>query len=297
VNGLLSGFTGDGAKTVIPATAMAKVSMRLVPDQLPDKVAEQFEAYLKKVAPRTVSVTLTRMHGGRPWMTGFDNPFVQAAGRAIEQGFGKAPVFNREGGSIPVVSTFEEALGVPSVLFGVGCPTKTPRAEREARSGQLPRRDHRLGVPLRRGRQAAVRDPVPALAAFYGPLAQPPADPFGAYVWEVLGMKTTPARRDSALSALRRVPAMTPDSMRKLGRGKLEGIVRLCGPFVDERLSALETGIDVFRRRRNLQEQLQGPLRGAWLAVQDLPHVGGRRRRGAFCSSRRLTSSCPSRQR
>jgi len=119
-----------------------------------------------------------------------------------------------------------------------------------------------------------VKDPVPALAAFYGPLAQPPADPFGAYVWEVLGMKTTPARRDSALSALRRVPAMTPDSMRKLGRGKLEVIVRLCGPFVDERLSALETGIDVFRRRRNLQEQLQGPLRGAWLAVQDLPHVG-----------------------
>ena len=61
--------------------------------------------------------------------------------------------------------------------------------------------------------------------------------------------------------------------MRKLGRGKLEGIVRLCGPFVDERLSALETGIDVFRRRRNLQEQLQGPLRGAWLAVRT-PRVG-----------------------
>src|SRR6187397_2720163 len=131
VNGLLSGFTGDGARTVIPATAMAKVSMRLVPDQLPDKVAEQFEAYLKKVAPRTVSVTLTRMHGGRPWMTGFDNPFVQAAGRAIEQGFGKAPVFNREGGSIPVVSTFEEALGVPSVLFGVGLPDENAHAPNE----------------------------------------------------------------------------------------------------------------------------------------------------------------------
>ena len=131
VNGLLSGFTGDGAKTVIPATAMAKVSMRLVPDQLPDKVADQFEAYLKKVAPRTVSVTLTRMHGGRPWMTGFDNPFVQAAGRAIEQGFGKAPVFNREGGSIPVVSTFEEALGVPSVLFGVGLPDENAHAPNE----------------------------------------------------------------------------------------------------------------------------------------------------------------------
>ena len=105
VNGLLAGFTGEGAKTVIPATAMAKVSMRLVPDQDPDKVADLFEAYLKKVAPKTVEVKLTRMHGGKPWMTEFDNRYVQAAARAIERGFGKAPVFNREGGSIPVVST------------------------------------------------------------------------------------------------------------------------------------------------------------------------------------------------
>jgi len=128
VNGLLSGFTGDGAKTVIPATAMAKVSMRLVPDQLPDKIAELFEAYLKKVSPKTVDVKLTRMHGGKPWMAAFDNPYVQAAGRAIEQGFGKSPVFNREGGSIPVVSTFQEVLGVPSVLFGVGLPDENAHA-------------------------------------------------------------------------------------------------------------------------------------------------------------------------
>ena len=131
VNGLLSGFTGDGAKTVIPATAMAKVSMRLVPDQTPDKVADLFEAYLKKVAPKTVQVTLTRMHGGKAWMAAFDNPFVQAAGRAIEQGFGRAPVFNREGGSIPVVSTFQEELGVPSVLFGIGLPDENAHAPNE----------------------------------------------------------------------------------------------------------------------------------------------------------------------
>jgi len=131
VNGLLSGFTGDGAKTVIPATAMAKVSMRLVPDQLPDKIAELFEAYLKKVSPKTVDVKLTRMHGGKPWMAAFDNPYVQAAGRAIEQGFGKSPVFNREGGSIPVVSTFQEMLGVPSVLFGVGLPDENAHAPNE----------------------------------------------------------------------------------------------------------------------------------------------------------------------
>ena len=92
VNGLLSGFTGEGAKTVIPARAMAKVSMRLVPDQEPDKVEKLFEEYLQKIAPKTVDVKVTRIHGGRPWITDYHNPYVQAAGRAIEKGFGKTPV-------------------------------------------------------------------------------------------------------------------------------------------------------------------------------------------------------------
>ncbi|MEX1129327.1 MAG: dipeptidase [Vicinamibacterales bacterium] len=131
VNGILGGFTGEGAKTVIPAVAMAKVSMRLVPNQDPDRIAELFEAYVKKIAPKTVEVTVTRMHGGKPWMTDFDNPFVQAAGRAIEKGFGKTPVFNREGGSIPVVATFQEILGLPSVLFGVGLPDENAHAPNE----------------------------------------------------------------------------------------------------------------------------------------------------------------------
>ena len=131
VNGLLSGFTGDGAKTVIPAVAMAKVSMRLVPDQDPGRIADLFEAHLRKVTPPTVELTVTRMHGGQPWMTEFDNPFVQAAGRAIEQGFGRRPVFNREGGSIPVVATFQEVLGLPSVLFGVGLPDENAHAPNE----------------------------------------------------------------------------------------------------------------------------------------------------------------------
>ena len=98
VNGLLSGFTGEGAKTVLPAVAMAKVSMRLVPDQHPDKIADSFEAYLRKIAPKSVEMKMTRMHGGKPWMASFDNPFVRAAGRAIERGFGKPPLFVREGG-------------------------------------------------------------------------------------------------------------------------------------------------------------------------------------------------------
>jgi acetylornithine deacetylase/succinyl-diaminopimelate desuccinylase-like protein len=131
VNGLLSGFTGEGAKTVLPATAMAKVSMRLVPDQNPDTIAAQFEQYVKKVCPKTVELQVTRMHGGKPWMTAFDNKYVRAAGRAIERGFGTSPVFNREGGSIPVVSTFQEELGLPSVLFGVGLPDENAHAPNE----------------------------------------------------------------------------------------------------------------------------------------------------------------------
>ena len=128
---MLSGFTGEGAKTVIPATAMAKISMRLVPDQDPDKIAGLFEAYLAKIVPKTVQYKLTRMHGGKPWMTDFDNRYVQAAARSIERGFGKVPVFTREGGSIPVVSTFQQELGVPSVLFGVGLPDENAHAPNE----------------------------------------------------------------------------------------------------------------------------------------------------------------------
>ena len=131
VNGLLSGFTGEGAKTVLPAVAMAKVSMRLVPNQSPDKIAALFEDYVAKTAPKSVEVKVTRMHGGKPWMASFDNKYIQAAGRAIEHGFGRAPVFTREGGSIPVVATFQEVLGLPSVLFGVGLPDENAHAPNE----------------------------------------------------------------------------------------------------------------------------------------------------------------------
>jgi acetylornithine deacetylase/succinyl-diaminopimelate desuccinylase-like protein len=131
VNGLLSGFTGEGPKTVIPALSMAKVSMRLVPNQNPDTIAKLFEAYVKKVAPSTAELKLTRLHGGKPWMADFDSPYIRAAGRAIEKGFGKTPVFTREGGSIPVVATFQEELGIPSVLFGVGLPDENAHAPNE----------------------------------------------------------------------------------------------------------------------------------------------------------------------
>ena len=141
VNGLLSGFTGEGAKTVLPAVAMAKVSMRLVPNQTPDKIAELFEAHLRDVAPKTVELKITRMHGGKPWMTSYDNPYVQAAGRAIERGFGRKPVFTREGGSIPVVSTFQEELQTAVSLVSVwGCRTRTLMRRTRSSIGELPRR-------------------------------------------------------------------------------------------------------------------------------------------------------------
>ena len=131
VNGLLSGFTGEGAKTVIPATAMAKISMRLVPNQDPDKIATLFEEYVKKVTPKSVELKLTRMHGGKPWMTELDNVYVQAAARALELGFNRTPVYTREGGSIPVVSTFQSELNAPTVLFGLGLPDENAHAPNE----------------------------------------------------------------------------------------------------------------------------------------------------------------------
>ena len=131
VNGLLAGWTGEGSKTVIPAVSMAKVSMRLVPNQDPEKIAALFEAYVKKITPKTVELKITSLHGAKPWMTDFDNPYVQAAGRAIEKGFNKRPVFTREGGSIPVVATFQEELGVPTLLFGFGLPDDNLHAPNE----------------------------------------------------------------------------------------------------------------------------------------------------------------------
>jgi len=131
VNGLLAGFTGEGAKTVIPATAMAKISMRLVPNQDPDKIAALFEDYVKKVTPKSVELKVTRMHGGKPWMTELDNRFVQAASRAIEMGFNRTPVYTREGGSIPVVATFQSELNAPTVLFGFGLPDENAHAPNE----------------------------------------------------------------------------------------------------------------------------------------------------------------------
>jgi len=120
INGMWSGFTGEGAKTVIPAEAHAKISMRLVPDQSPDEIATLATRHLMKIAPPAVKVTVQRLHGGQPWIAPADHPALVAAGRALHRAFGKKPVFVREGGSIPVVADFSRLLKVPCVLMGIG---------------------------------------------------------------------------------------------------------------------------------------------------------------------------------
>ena len=131
VNGLCGGFIGEGAKTVIPAKAMAKISMRLVPNQDPDKIARLFETCVRQIAPAATELTVTRMHGGKAWVAPIDHPAIQAASRAFGKAFGKRPVFVREGGSIPVVATFAELLGLPSVLMGIGLPDENAHAPNE----------------------------------------------------------------------------------------------------------------------------------------------------------------------
>jgi len=120
VNGIWGGFMGDGAKTVIPAEAHAKISMRLVADQKPEEIVGKVTRYIKKIAPKSVDVTVTHIHSGAAWLAEPDHPALQAAARAVKRAFGKTPVFTREGGSIPVIAAFDRILKVPSVLMGIG---------------------------------------------------------------------------------------------------------------------------------------------------------------------------------
>lgn len=131
VNGLISGFTGEGAKTVLPSVAKAKFSMRLVPDQDPDKIARLVTDYLTGIAPDTVTVDVRALHGAKPVVVPREGRFMPAAVAALETGFGAKPVFVREGGSIPVVNTFREKLGVDSLLLGLGLPDDRPHSPNE----------------------------------------------------------------------------------------------------------------------------------------------------------------------
>lgn len=131
VNGILSGFTGAGSKTVIPSWAMAKISMRLVPDQDPEKVYQQLIQYLEKNAPSTIRWEVIRMAGGPASFTNPNHPAAKAMSQAMESIWGMRPVFKREGGSIPIVAEMQEILGVESVLTGFGLPEDNVHAPNE----------------------------------------------------------------------------------------------------------------------------------------------------------------------
>jgi acetylornithine deacetylase/succinyl-diaminopimelate desuccinylase-like protein len=120
VNGIWGGYTGEGAKTVLPSKAFAKISMRLVPNQNSDKISALFQKYFESVAPKGVKITVKPHHGGEPFVVSAENPAYIAASKAMEETYGKKPVPTRGGGSIPIVALFKKELGLDSILFGFG---------------------------------------------------------------------------------------------------------------------------------------------------------------------------------
>jgi acetylornithine deacetylase/succinyl-diaminopimelate desuccinylase-like protein len=131
VHGISGGFTGEGAKTVIPARAMAKISTRLVADQDPKESTEQLRQAVQKACPRGVTVELKTIHGAPPSLVNPDNRFIHAAADAMSEVFGHPTVYIRSGGSIPIVATFEQSLGIPSVMMGFGLPDDNLHAPNE----------------------------------------------------------------------------------------------------------------------------------------------------------------------
>src|ERR1043166_7366661 len=131
VNGLLSGYTGEGAKTVLPAKAMAKASCRLLPAQTPDEIDKLMRAHIARVTPPGISVTVTTLHGGNPWRAEVGGPLFDAARRALATAFGREPVITGAGGSIPVVGDFQRILGAPVLLLGFGLPGENAHAPNE----------------------------------------------------------------------------------------------------------------------------------------------------------------------
>lgn len=120
VNGIWGGYIGEGAKTVLPSKASAKISMRLVPNQQSDKMTEMFTKHFESIAPAGVTVKVRPHHGGEPYVTPTDSKEYRAAERAMEESFGKKPVPTRGGGSIPIVALFEKELGLKTILMGFG---------------------------------------------------------------------------------------------------------------------------------------------------------------------------------
>ena len=131
VHGMPGGFIGAGAKTVIPAKATAKVSIRLVPGMTPAEVFEQYRGYILHIAPKSVDVDVRLIHSGEPCLIPVDNPYIQAATAALHEIWDKDTVFIRSGGSIPIVGDFARHLNLPSVMMGFGLPDDNLHAPNE----------------------------------------------------------------------------------------------------------------------------------------------------------------------
>jgi len=131
IHGIRGGFTGEGAKTVIPARAVAKISTRLVADQRVDEAIAQFKAAVAAVCPKGVTAEVKVLHSGEPSLTNPDNPFIHASAEAMKQVFKKETVYIRSGGSIPIVGVFDRYLGIPSVMMGFGLPDDNLHAPNE----------------------------------------------------------------------------------------------------------------------------------------------------------------------
>jgi acetylornithine deacetylase/succinyl-diaminopimelate desuccinylase-like protein len=120
VCGIWGGYTGEGAKTVLPSKAYAKISTRLVPNQNHEKIGKMFEAHFAAIAPKSVKVKVETLHGGQAYVCPIDLPAYRAAEKAYTKTYGKVPIPTRSGGSIPIISTFEDKLGIKSILMGFG---------------------------------------------------------------------------------------------------------------------------------------------------------------------------------
>ena len=131
LNGIWGGYTGEGAKTVIPSKAWAKFSTRLVPNQKPEQIARLVEKHLRKLLPKTVSCKFQVLSMGKPWVAAYTHPFFAAAHEALEKGFGRKAVFIREGGSIPFVTSMSDTFKIPCILMGFGLPDENAHAPDE----------------------------------------------------------------------------------------------------------------------------------------------------------------------
>jgi acetylornithine deacetylase/succinyl-diaminopimelate desuccinylase-like protein len=131
INGMTSGYQGEGSKTIIPAWARAKLTFRLVPDQKPDRIRAAVRRHLKRLCPPTVRMKIESGHGGEPYLVSPEGAQAQAAMRALKLSFGREPILIREGGSIPIVNEFKRHLGADTLLLGLALPDDNPHSPNE----------------------------------------------------------------------------------------------------------------------------------------------------------------------